>query len=461
MKCIINCPERSTGWIREFFPGYSPYLLRIGNKPYLEFLLDFCVLSGIHSVRIVSDNPDGEVETVLGNGDRWNLAVSYGAVAPDLPVSSVIERNAGFVGDDALLILSGLFWLKYDKRDFQAPACADREGIGEFLSECDGWFLRGSAYDHKAPLVSAADRELPFQIERLDSVKRFYRWNMALLYEFFDHYNLPGYGGDLGVNIGRNVIIPRSADVKTPTLLGDAIQLGHGTVVGPGAVVGDNSLIDNDATVVDTVVMGNSYVGCNLELYRKIIYQNIIIDPSTEVKLNIVDEFLLTPLVKSGQMLCPYKQRIAAVLLWLLQVIPVLLLRPFLVVESDEVECFMNQQRERKLKLRLYVRPAESVCGRYFRKLSLDRFHLLPMVWRGELRLVGSLIFEATPENARLLRQFPDYSPGIFSFSELLEHEKDPIQREMDELYYMYHTSFWLNLKILFKTLFRNLLKRA
>ncbi|MCI7643999.1 MAG: hypothetical protein MST10_06575 [Lentisphaeria bacterium] len=185
-----------------------------------------------------------------------------------------------------------------------------------------------------------------------------------------------------------------------------------------------------------------------------------MIDPELGIAIDIVDEFILTELVKKGVWRCPYKQRLFALFLLLVMSVPFLLLRPFIRITSTPVECFMNQQRRRKLRLKLYLTPADSFASRYFLKLGLDRYHLLKYVVRGRLRLVGSFILEATEENGVMLQQFPDYAPGIFSYSEYLGSEKDLFQREIDELYYMYHASFKLNLKIIFGIWCRNFMKR-
>jgi hypothetical protein len=139
--------------------------------------------------------------------------------------------------------------------------------------------------------------------------------------------------------------------------------------------------------------------------------------------------------------------------------IPFVMIRPFLKIRAVEVDCYMDQQRKKKLKLRLYICPPESLACRYFLKLSLDRYHLLPLVVNRTLRLVGSYILEANEENAEVLKQFPDYAPGIFSYSEYLEHDRNPEQRAIDEQYYMYHATFWSNFRILKSILLRNLLK--
>ena len=55
MKALIVCPVRgNTEWDR-YFPGYPVYMLPFANKPAIEFMLDYCILSGIRDVRIVSD----------------------------------------------------------------------------------------------------------------------------------------------------------------------------------------------------------------------------------------------------------------------------------------------------------------------------------------------------------------------------------------------------------------------
>ncbi len=462
MKCIINCPDVSTAWVRDYFSGLEPYLLPIGNKPLLEYFIDFCVLGKIDEIRIVSDNLSDAMHQVLGDGTRWNLKISYSTVPADLSMTEMLKRNAAFIAKDDLLVISGMVFMNYNKHDFALPEYADTDWFGEIISKNAGWFIRGRncvLTEPRNEYNTVTSRK--FRVEPLTSVRNYYDLNMTMIYALSNNYDLPGYTvGSQKVFVGRNVVIPRTAEVTEPVMLDDSIQLSRDTQVGPGAIIGANSLIDNSAMIVDTIVLGNSYVGCNLELRGKVVYQNLIIDPNTGIKLDIVDDFLLTPLVRANKLYCPLKQRFAALILLIFQTIPFILLRLLIKVESEPVDCYLNQRREKKIRLHLYVRPAESWAGRWFRKLSLDRYHLLPLVLRGELRLVGSLIMEANERNGKMLKQFPEYSPGIFSYSELLEHENDPLQREMDELYYMYHTCFSLNWQIFTYTLVRNLLKR-
>lgn len=463
MKCIINCSGAASGWVRSLMPGLPPYLIPLGNKPFLEFLLDFCVLSGIDKVRIVSDDPEWDWQSPLGNGERWNIELSYVPLACDLSATKLREYHNGFVDGDDLLVFHGLAFMRYDKRDFKMPKFDPAGWVGEHTPDGDGWSIigRNAAPETEFENRYAKDGSGQPMVEPLDSVRKFYELNMALAYCDGVRYTMPGYSSEPNVYIGRNVVIARATVVTPPVILGDSTQLGRAAGIGPGAVIGNNSLVDDRATVIDSVVVGNSYIGHNLELRGKIVYRNTIIDPLVSEKFEIDDDSLLCEMVKPCQLRCSYKQRLMGAIFFALQLIPYLLLRPFAKLRSEKVECFVYQHMEKKRVLHLYKRPGRNFAARYFLKLNLDKFHLLPLVISGHLRLVGNYILPVTPENSKFMSSFTEYSPGLFSLSELLEHEYDPVQREIDELYYAYNASFRFNLEILQQSLLRNLMKRT
>lgn len=457
MKCLINCTGRDTLWIEEYFPGSVAYMLRIANKPYLEYLIEFCVLNKIQSVKIIMEQSEPEIEEVLGKGERWGIQLSYGLTPPEMSIEEIVFHNKGALGDDDLLIFDGMFWLDYDQRDFKPFKVAPNDVV------CCGrhCVLVGRNRNNGTSFLAGALNvsEESQGISALSSVKDFYGRSMALVRGEADQYSMPSYSNNPNIYIGQNVSLCRTADIREPVHLGNIVQIGEHTQIGPSAIIGDNSFIDDCTVVQDSVIMGSSYLGCYLEIIGKIVYRNIIINPENGLKIDIIDDFVLTPIPEEERSSCDFYNRFAALLLWIIQLIPFLLLRPTIKISTDDVECYLNADQRKKIKLKLYVQPPKRWSARWFRKLSLDRFHLLPMVMRGELRLVGSLILPVNEANGRLLKQFPDYSPGLFSFSEMLEHEKDRFQSEMDELYYIYHANFKLNWQIIRKTLVRNLLK--
>lgn len=463
MKAIIHCTKKDLDWVEEYFPGYPAYLLPIGNKPFLEFIVEYCILIGIREIRLVLDDNDIKISEYFGDGTQFGINISYLNAASDTPPEEVIAQNKAFCAEDDIFYTRGLVFIEYNKNEPMKIDIQPESICGEQSKDICYFFCGKKRLDEiVGPVKVKIDSVESCNLTTIpvNSLQAYYQINMRMVYELSDNYNLPGYGSSNSFIVGRNVQIPTNAEVNTPVILGNSVQLGSNSVLGPGAIVGNHSLIDNDANIHNTIVFGNSYVGCNLEIVNKICYRHYLVDPENGIKLDIIDELLLTELVKQGIWRCPAMQRITAFAMLIFYAIPFMILRPLLKIKAMNVECFMDQQRKKKLKLRLYICPPQSISCRWFLKLSLDRYHLLPYVLTGSLRLVGSYILEANPQNAESLKQFPDYAPGIFSYSEYLEHDRDPFQREIDELYYMYHATFWSNFKILKGILLRNLFKQ-
>jgi len=96
--------------------------------------------------------------------------------------------------------------------------------------------------------------------------------------------------------------------------------------------------------------------------------------------------------------------------------------------------------------------------GSLIRRLSLDE---LPQLWnilRGEMSLVGPrpLMMEYlelyTPEQARR----HDVLPGITGWAQIQGRQELPFSRRLElDIWYVDHQSFWLDIKILYKTVFQ------
>ena len=461
MKCIINCTTRSAGWVTESFPGLAPYMLCIGNKPYLEYLLDFCALADIAEVLVASGDPGAEWSYALGGGDRWNLKLSYRKNDEDLTGAALAEKFSEFIAGDDVLLFQGIFMPVYDKREFRLPEWSADGIAAELTPTGDGYLIVG----HNAPVGAvAANRfgrtEKPY-VCRMDSILSFYEVNMRLVYGDGQHYNMPGYSSEPNVYIGRNVAIAATADVKPPVMLGDSLRLERATRIGPGAVIGGNSLVDEGTDVTNSVVIGNSYIGREMDICGKVVYRKSIFDPATGERIDINDSSMLTLMLQDGRAFISLKQRLLGLVVFLIQLIPFLILRPFIKLRREEVECYMFQNHtpsRRKLMLYCSDRPADNIFGCYFRKFSLDVFHLLPLVFGGELRLVGNYLLPVNERNAKTLSHLKDYAPGLFSFTQLNEHENEPDEMEMDEIYYTYHAGFWLNIRLLARIMVQRLM---
>lgn len=459
MKALLFCPSRGNSWLKRYFPNHPVYLLPFANKPAIEFALDYCFLSGIREVRIISDEESAALRAQYRNGVMQGMDISYGGAFHAHSLKRAVQQNKAFCKGSDVLVISGIFLPEYDKRAPRELSIGADEMKGcVYGSDSTAWYLIGrDRLDNLPDDWSVFRDEAPVSGAPVLDIRDYYLHNMRLAGSDSEKYNLPGFSEGKNSFVGRNVRIPGSARVKPPVILGNGIQFGRGVFAGPNIVIGDNCMIDNGTTVRNSVVLGNTYIGCNLEISGKICCGNRIIDPESGVSLAITNEATVSEVEPDEYGRCPFHQRIMAMLLLVFQTLPFVLLRPFLEFHATLAECLTAPGRKRTMPLHAYVLPRESVAGRLFRRLTLNKYYLLPYAAAGKMRLVGNCLLEATEHNEQFIRDLPGYAPGVFSYSEYLGHENEPYQMELDEQFYVHAMNCWFNLKILTGILRRNL----
>jgi len=463
LKALLFCPVRGNLWLKRYFPDYPVYLLPFANKPAIEYALDFCFLSGIREVRIISDEESADLRARFRNGEMFGMEISCGGTPASCTLKQVVQQNRAFCRGSGLLILSGLFLPEYDKRNPHGLSIGDDEMKGCVYGDGrTAWYLLGRDRLNDLPDDwTGFHDDAPVGGAPVSDIRDYYRHNMRLVGSDIEQYNLPGFSEGRNSFVGRDVRIPRSARVKPPVILGNGIQFGRKVFAGPNIIVGDNCMIDDGTTIRDSIILGNTYIGRNLEITGKICGGNRVIDPESGISIEVTNESVVSGMEPDEYSGCPFYQRIMAVLLLLLQTIPYILLRPFLEFHATLAECLMVGGWKRTMALNGYVLPGESAAGRLFRGLTLEKYHLLRYAAAGKLRLVGNCLLEATERNGEFIRDLPGYAPGVFSYSEYLGHENEPVQMELDEQYYAHAMDCWFNVKILTGILRRNLRKAA
>ena len=460
MKALLFCPVHGNTWAKRYFPDHPLDLLPFANKPAITYALDYCSLNGIRDIRIVSDEESGVLRMQFRRGEAFGLNLSYGGGSRTGSLKKIVLQNKSFCKDSDLLIFSGLFLPEYDKRDPRSLHIGANEMRGCVYGGEDGaaWYLVGrDRLDDLPDDWSAFRDDGPVCGSPVPGIRDYYLHNMRLAGSDIEKYNLPGFSMGQKSFAGRDVKIPGTARVKPPVILGNNIQFGRGCHAGPNIIVGDSCIIDNGTTIRNSVIFGNTYIGQDLEINGKICCGKRFIDPESGSIIDISNEALFSDVEPNEFSRCPFSQRILAFLLLLLQSLPYAVLRPFLEFHATLADCLVGAKEKRTLALHGYVLPREGFAGRLFRRLTLEKYHLLRHAAAGRLRLVGNCLLEATDSNERLVRDLPGYAPGVFSYSEYLGHENMPYQIELDEQYYAYAMDCWFNIKILTGILLRNL----
>jgi len=384
--------------MRETLPDTHPLLAPLCNKPFIEYLIDFAVLAGCHEIRLLADGPLSQIEEYCSNGSRWGIDLTYANIHPADGEQELLQKNRKFCGTGRTMILSGYSFINYDKHlDYRGLASIDTAGT---IASCPG----GAIALAGPPEPSLTDNPLPtIGLTSIGDLESYWRIAMKTLETGATLYVLPGYGGEPGCAIGRNVTISKTAHIHKPASIGNNVRILPGTVIGPSAIIGNNVIIDKGSTITNSIILDNTYIGEQLEIEGRIASTNTLIDPESSISLAMQDPHLLAGInnaATTANLGRKIVHALAAALLLVLLCIPFVILYPLLRLQG-------------KWKDSPSI-PNTGLARNIASALSLDRFPLLPNVITGKLALIGS----RTPESCATNHTGTGCRHAVFSYAE-------------------------------------------
>ncbi|MFO7895643.1 MAG: hypothetical protein R6U84_01740 [Candidatus Cloacimonadales bacterium] len=462
MKCLINCVDAESSWLKDVMPGLFPHFLRILNKPLLEYFIDFCALNGIAEIRIVKSDPTAEMEHYFSSGPQKGLNISYVMGKAGDTLSKVLLKNSGFCQADDLLIIDGLFFLNYHKDQLDSAylplseAASMRGGAAE-----DIYFVPAGSKFSEIDFLAEDNLFPQLSISALDSVQDYYQINQRILTQQPDNYFLPGYSNKSGEFIGKNVAFnAHHSNFEKPFMIGNDVQMYDNCQILANSVIGNNVIIDTSTTVSGSIVYDQTYLGSNLEINNKIVYKNYLIDAASGEHLQIADKFFISKINRVLEnSLYRFIQKILAFLGLILGLIPYALglaLVPISKINFSQSE-FYQDLNGNKFSLPLVTIKKSKFCNRWFIRFSLDKYPLLLQVLSGKLALVGNRPIPADSYGRIFLDKLDNYHPAVISYSEVYASNFDDGNFLLHEIFYNYNSSIRLMLKIIFLFSFNRL----
>jgi len=82
-------------------------LLPLAKKPILIHIIEKIVGIGIKEIGIIVGDTRDEVERVVGNGEQWNIQVTYIHQTPPLGLAHAVNMAKDFIGEDDFLMVLG------------------------------------------------------------------------------------------------------------------------------------------------------------------------------------------------------------------------------------------------------------------------------------------------------------------------------------------------------------------
>ncbi len=231
-------------------------------------------------------------------------------------------------------------------------------------------------------------------LRQMDTLNAFYQLNFHLL-ENPGVYVLRGYSAEKHIYIGEDVEIMTDM-LQPPLMLCDHCSISRNCVL-KDAVIGRNSIVEAGTEIYRSILFDNVFVGGNMELNGKIVYLNRIIDPVNGVFFQADCE------IASGKRL------------------------------SDVPVAMVITSRIAALVLALLALPFWRISG-----LSTRRYMVL---------------WQAVLGQAELIHEMGHDKPFVFRASDAVVRPCDEAQQRLDDLYFGYHRSLWMIMRIVFKSL--------
>ncbi|MCB1823211.1 MAG: NDP-sugar synthase [Candidatus Competibacteraceae bacterium] len=396
-------------------------LLPVTGKPVLEHTLEALGAAGL-SEAVVAVSPFADpLRLALGDGGRWGIRLHYVLTCGEEDPDAVVERCQSPLADE-LLALRG---------DVLHGAA-----LGEFLrlaAEVTGPVVYGRAAHaplslclHRAggrgglePLRWSAEPvempptwpvvELPgAALNRLESPRAYHRANLDAAAGRFPGLIVPGQQVAPGLTVGPCSRVSPRGPGQGVAFVGENCRVEASAGLYGEVVIANRVTVDRHASLRDSVVLSDTYIGERLEVRNAIIQGNRLIQVDTGAVLPVIETFLPASQreARPGDVLAAPFDRLLGLLLLLLS----LPLWPLALVAAL-VENFDDPLRETRLRgNRLEFdefgvrRRRVFVAMEWMTSIPLLR-HLprLLAVVSGDLRLVGAE--PPTPEQADSRRE--------------------------------------------------------
>lgn len=328
-------------------------LLPIANRPVIVYAVEMLVEQGYKEMFVCLDRDVERVQTSLGNGNRWNVKFHYvtgthgfgnGATLKRIgdrikdqlliiPGDSLIDvdldalksfhdshgglltivlhdgaatgetsENVVAINDvckvisandaSALSLLStGIYLVEPELLEYipdNRPYVIGQELVPYLLSEgVDVYGYRMKGYCN---LLNTCNGYLSAQETVLNSLlQEEHQINQHFIrYPYIDTRQIAP-----GVWCYPETTIHHSVRFSPPVYLGKGCLVGRDTEIGPNVVIGPHTVIEEGATIRDSVVLDETYIGRLLNVERRIVSKNLLIDINSGEHMNIDDPLIL------------------------------------------------------------------------------------------------------------------------------------------------------------------------
>ena len=279
MDSLLFVPlVKDSKWVLDILPSSSPAELPVAGRRFVDYGLENAQKAGGTLLEVLDWSWSERLAEDFADPTRTNSALFYekgtGPLPRGLDDLKGIDTPLTQSISDGLVVVWGLCLpldvANVESEPMSAEDCADTP-LGIYRWEGGEW------------------KRLKLRMFAVRGVKDWYDLNFTVLHAS-DSFTLPGYSAEKDVRLGRNVVLEHGVDVKPPVLLQDNVWCARNVHFEGDVIVGSGTFIAEGATLRRTVVCDNTYIGTGLDLDRKIVAGNRVVDAETGVWTDVEDE---------------------------------------------------------------------------------------------------------------------------------------------------------------------------
>lgn len=322
MRAVILAAGEGTR-LRPFTSSEPKVMLRVGNKPILQYVVESLVKNGITDISMVVGYHRQKIMSYFGNGDRFNADIDYINQWKQLGTAHALAQCAEEIEDEFLLLPGD----NVISEETVSDLLSEREGCSVLITKSEtpskyGVITLKNGYvedvvekPEKSPSHLISTGIYSFTLDIFDYIEEAMNEQMydlpSVVQKLMKDEDVKGiktesrwidtvYPWDLiSVNSEAMVDVVKSMDgvvgenviIKGPVKIGKGATIKGGSYIEGPAIIGEGSEIGPHACILPSTSIGeDSKVSPFTVIQNSILMQTVQVGPNSRIEDSVIGE---------------------------------------------------------------------------------------------------------------------------------------------------------------------------